>query len=96
MENKSDAEWLNKLACQTKMGNWGHRVDRFTGKERDRLRAIAARLTSPSVEAAYVRLAHGEVERTEEIIESVLFVDYDSKGNAIGIEILARGIESTL
>ena len=50
----------------------------------------------PSVDAAYVRLSTAKVDRTQEVIESVLFVDYDSEGNAVGIEVLTRGIESTL
>lgn len=42
-----------------------------------------------TLEAAYVRVSENQVARTEELIESVLLVDYDHDGNLVGIEILA-------
>ena len=42
-----------------------------------------------TLEAAYVRLKHGKVKRTKEVIEDILMVDYDDKGKLLGIEILA-------
>jgi uncharacterized protein YuzE len=42
-----------------------------------------------TLEAAYIHLSDGKVARTREVIEDVLLVDYDSKGNLVGIEILA-------
>jgi len=42
-----------------------------------------------TLEAAYLRLSDNQVVRTEELIESVLLVDYDHNGGLIGIEILA-------
>jgi uncharacterized protein YuzE len=42
-----------------------------------------------SLEAAYVYLSHEQVVRTEELVESVLMVDYDANDQIVGIEILA-------
>ena len=42
-----------------------------------------------SLEAAYVRLSQQKVSRTDELIESVLLLDFDEDGAVVGIEILA-------
>jgi uncharacterized protein YuzE len=42
-----------------------------------------------TLEAAYVQLSKNQVARTEELIESVLLLDLDSRGAIVGIEILA-------
>ena len=39
--------------------------------------------------AAYIRISGNQVARTEELIQSVLLVDFDHDGNLVGIEILA-------
>jgi len=41
------------------------------------------------LEALYISLSERKVARTEEVVEDVLLVDYDSRGNVVGIEILA-------
>jgi uncharacterized protein YuzE len=40
------------------------------------------------IEACYLLLSSNKVARTEEVLEDLLMVDYDRKGNLIGIEIL--------
>ena len=42
----------------------------------------------------YIRISNHKVARTEEIIDNMLMVDYDSRDNVVGIEIL--GIKSGL
>ena len=42
-----------------------------------------------TIEAAYVYLSKNKVTRTKEVVEDVLMADYDSKGQLVGIEILA-------
>lgn len=42
-----------------------------------------------TLEAAYIRLRHTKIARTKEIRADVLLADYDSRGNLVGIEILA-------
>jgi len=42
-----------------------------------------------TAEAMYIRLADRKVARTKEIEEGVLLADLDSRGNLIGIEVLA-------
>ena len=42
-----------------------------------------------TLEAAYIRISENQVDRTEELIESVLLLDYDHDGRVVGIEILA-------
>ena len=42
-----------------------------------------------TIEAAYFRFKKGKVARTAEIVEDTLIVDYDAKGNLLGIEVLA-------
>ena len=42
-----------------------------------------------TLEAAYIRLKDGKVARTEEVIEDVLLVDYNSRRDILGIEILS-------
>ncbi len=42
-----------------------------------------------TLEAAYIRLKEGKVAYTEEIIEDVLLVDYNSRRDILGIEILS-------
>lgn len=42
-----------------------------------------------TLEAAYVRISQNQVARTEELVESVLLVDFDHNEDVAGIEILA-------
>lgn len=42
-----------------------------------------------SLEAAYLRISDKQVASTEELVESVLLVDFDQGGRLVGIEILA-------
>ena len=42
-----------------------------------------------TLEAVYVRFSDHKVMKTEEVIEDVLLVDFDSRNVLIGIEILA-------
>jgi uncharacterized protein YuzE len=42
-----------------------------------------------TLEAAYIQVSAGEAARTEELIPSVLLVDFDEQNNLIGIELLA-------
>ena len=42
-----------------------------------------------TIGAAYIRLKHARAARTREIAADALLADYDSRGNLIGIEILA-------
>jgi uncharacterized protein YuzE len=42
-----------------------------------------------TLEAAYVQLSGARAVRTEEVIKSVLLVDYDADNGLVGIEILA-------
>lgn len=42
-----------------------------------------------SLEAAYLQISKGQVAHTEEIVESVLLLDFDHDENLLGIEILA-------
>jgi uncharacterized protein YuzE len=42
-----------------------------------------------TLEAAYLRISENQVARTEELVESVLMVDFDRDGDPVGIEILA-------
>jgi uncharacterized protein YuzE len=42
-----------------------------------------------TLEAAYVQLSDGKVARTDEVIKSVMLVDYDADNFVVGIEILA-------
>ena len=49
-----------------------------------------------SLVAAYVQLSTAKSARTEEVIESILLVDFDSDDNVVGIEILAPMKEALL
>jgi len=49
----------------------------------------------PIVDALYVELAEGEVEKTEEIKPGVM-LDYDAAGNILGIEMLHVTTRSSL
>lgn len=40
------------------------------------------------VVAAYIRFIAGKVARTVEVVPDVLFADYDSKGDLMGLELL--------
>jgi uncharacterized protein YuzE len=40
-----------------------------------------------AADAAYIELAEGDIDRTEEI-KPGLILDYDVKGNVLGVEIL--------
>jgi uncharacterized protein YuzE len=42
-----------------------------------------------TLEAAYVQLSKSKVARTEEVLKSVMLVDYDADNEIVGIEILA-------
>lgn len=42
-----------------------------------------------TLESAYIQLSKAKTVRTEELIESVLIVDYGRSGVLVGIEILA-------
>ena len=42
-----------------------------------------------TLECAYIRIREGKVAKTVELRESALLVDLDSKGEALGFEILA-------
>jgi uncharacterized protein YuzE len=42
-----------------------------------------------TLEAAYVQLSDAKVVRTDEVIKSVLLVDFDANDAVVGIEILA-------
>lgn len=42
-----------------------------------------------TIEAVYIYLSDNKVARTVERIDSQLLVDYDRRGNIVGIEILA-------
>ncbi|HVA50180.1 MAG TPA: DUF2283 domain-containing protein [Pirellulales bacterium] len=42
-----------------------------------------------SLQAAYLRISDKQVARTEEVVESVLLIDFDHDGQLVGIEILA-------
>lgn len=42
-----------------------------------------------TLDAAYVAVSQEKVARSEEIIESVLILDFDSAGGLVGVEILA-------
>jgi uncharacterized protein YuzE len=42
-----------------------------------------------TVEALYITLSAKKVVKTREVIPDVLLVDYDSRGDVVGIEILA-------
>lgn len=42
-----------------------------------------------TLEAAYVRISQNQLARTEELVESVLLLDYDHDNCLVGIEILA-------
>lgn len=42
-----------------------------------------------TLEAAYIRISHNQVARTEELVESVLLLDMDHDNELVGIEILA-------
>lgn len=41
----------------------------------------------PEIDALYVQLAEGDIEKTEEIKKGMM-LDYDKAGNVLGIEIL--------
>ncbi|CAA6819014.1 MAG: Unknown protein [uncultured Thiotrichaceae bacterium] len=41
----------------------------------------------PEIDALYVQLAEGDIEKTEEIKKGMM-LDYDKSGNVLGIEIL--------
>jgi len=43
---------------------------------------------SPDADAIYIRLKEDKVHNTDEVTEDIL-MDYDDKGNVIGIEILS-------
>ena len=42
-----------------------------------------------TLEAVYIRISNHKVAKTDEVIEDVLLVDLDSRGELVGIEILA-------
>jgi uncharacterized protein YuzE len=42
-----------------------------------------------TLEAAYLQISNNKVVRTEELVESVLLLDYDQNDHIAGIEILA-------
>lgn len=42
-----------------------------------------------TIEAIYIRLSDRKVARTEEVSEDILLADYDSRGQLVGIEVLA-------
>jgi uncharacterized protein YuzE len=42
-----------------------------------------------AVGAVYFQLRKGRVAETEEVIEGTAFVDYDKKGQVLGVELLA-------
>jgi uncharacterized protein YuzE len=50
--------------------------------------SISAR-NDGTLEAAYVRFRSGKVSKTKEVIEDVLLADYNSRGQLLGLEILA-------
>ncbi|MCH7592250.1 MAG: DUF2283 domain-containing protein [Planctomycetes bacterium] len=50
--------------------------------------SISAR-NDGTVEAVYILVRGNKVARTKEIIEDILLADYDSRGQLVGIEILA-------
>ena len=48
----------------------------------------------PAADAAYLEIAAGEVDKSEEIKPGVI-LDYDSAGNLLGIEVLAVSKRAT-
>ena len=41
------------------------------------------------IEAMYIRFKDGKVARTVEAEQDAMFIDYDSKGNVLGIEVIS-------
>ena len=49
-----------------------------------------------TLEALYIRLTNRKIARTKEIVQDQVLADYDSKGDLVGIEVLAPVKLSTL
>jgi uncharacterized protein YuzE len=43
----------------------------------------------PEADAAYIRIRTGQVSKTVEKVSNSVMMDYDTKGNLLGIEILS-------
>jgi uncharacterized protein YuzE len=41
------------------------------------------------IEPIYIKMSDGTVSRTKELVEDAVFIDYDYKGNVVGIEVIA-------